>query len=86
MNKLLSRSVITAAVLGTNQALAGGLWLNEFGDFAAGRASIVFRYVDILKRQLLFIVNPIVILFEWIFLTHLFPLVKIKEILCSLIS
>jgi len=39
MKDLISRSAIAAAVLGANQALAGGLWLNEFGDFAAGRAS-----------------------------------------------
>ena len=39
MNKLISRSALAVAVLGANQALAGGLWLNEFGDFAAGRAT-----------------------------------------------
>ncbi|CAA0121292.1 Uncharacterised protein [Halioglobus japonicus] len=30
---------MTLALLGANQALAGGLWLNEYGDFAGGRAS-----------------------------------------------
>ncbi len=39
MTPLLQRSVITLALLGANQAFAGGLWLNEYGDFAGGRAS-----------------------------------------------
>ena len=30
---------MSLALLGANQALAGGLWLNDYGDFAAGRAS-----------------------------------------------
>lgn len=39
MKKIMYRSAIAMAVLGANQALAGGLWLNEFGDFSGGRAS-----------------------------------------------
>lgn len=39
MNNLLRKGAITLALLGANQALAGGLWLNEYGDFAGGRAS-----------------------------------------------
>ena len=39
MNTLLRRSAITLALLGANHALAGGLWLNEYGDFAGGRAN-----------------------------------------------
>jgi long-chain fatty acid transport protein len=39
MKSILSRSVLTLALLGANQVLAGGLWLNEYGDFAGGRAS-----------------------------------------------
>lgn len=39
MKKTIHRSAIAIALLGANQALAGGLWLNEYGDFAGGRAS-----------------------------------------------
>jgi long-chain fatty acid transport protein len=39
MKNLPSRAAIAAALLGANQALAGGLWLNEFGDFSGGRAT-----------------------------------------------
>lgn len=38
MNTLRSYAV-AAAILGTANASAGGLWLNEFGDFAGGRAA-----------------------------------------------
>ena len=39
MKTLLQRSAIALALLGANHALAGGLWLNEYGDFAGGRAN-----------------------------------------------
>lgn len=39
MNRIFTRTALATALLTTNQALAGGLWLNEFGDFAAGRAT-----------------------------------------------
>jgi long-chain fatty acid transport protein len=39
MRPLLQRSAIALSLLAANQSLAGGLWLNEFGDFAGGRAS-----------------------------------------------
>lgn len=39
MSALLKRSAVTFALLGSCQVLAGGLWLNEYGDFAGGRAS-----------------------------------------------
>jgi long-chain fatty acid transport protein len=39
MKKLFTTSAMSLALLGANQALAGGLWLNDYGDFAAGRAS-----------------------------------------------
>lgn len=39
MAPLLKRSAITIALLSANQSWAGGLWLNEYGDFAAGRAT-----------------------------------------------
>ncbi|MGB1139669.1 MAG: OmpP1/FadL family transporter [Halioglobus sp.] len=39
MKKTIHRSAIAIALLGANQALAGGLWLNEYGDFAGGRAT-----------------------------------------------
>lgn len=39
MNTLFSRCAMTVALLGANQVLAGGLWLNEYGDFAGARAS-----------------------------------------------
>ena len=39
MGKMLQSSTIALIFLGANQAVAGGLWLNEFGDFAGGRAS-----------------------------------------------
>jgi long-chain fatty acid transport protein len=39
MKKSILGSAITAALLGASQVMAGGLWLNEFGDFAGGRAS-----------------------------------------------
>lgn len=39
MKTLLKRGVIATAVLTAGQAQAGGLWLNEFGDFAAARAT-----------------------------------------------
>ena len=39
MKKALLSSAITLTMLGTTHALAGGLWLNEFGDFSGGRAS-----------------------------------------------
>lgn len=39
MKTLLSRGGVALAFLTANHALAGGLWLNEYGDFAGGRAS-----------------------------------------------
>lgn len=39
MKKSLLAGAIATAILGTSQATAGGLWLNEYGDFSAGRAS-----------------------------------------------
>lgn len=39
MKHLSSHAAIAAAILGANPALAGGLWLNEFGDFSGGRAT-----------------------------------------------
>ncbi|RLA53285.1 MAG: hypothetical protein DRQ65_06215 [Gammaproteobacteria bacterium] len=39
MKTLFKRSAFALALLGANQALAGGLWLNDWGDFAGGRAS-----------------------------------------------
>jgi len=39
MGKMRQSSTIALVLLGANQAVAGGLWLNEFGDFAGGRAS-----------------------------------------------
>ncbi|NQX87291.1 MAG: outer membrane protein transport protein [Halioglobus sp.] len=39
MKKILLGTTITLALLGAYHAVAGGLWLNEFGDFSGGRAS-----------------------------------------------
>jgi long-chain fatty acid transport protein len=39
MNRLFPCTVISFALLSANQVLAGGLWLNEYGDFAGGRAT-----------------------------------------------
>tara|TARA_R110002072_G_scaffold290725_1_gene458479 strand:- start:2731 stop:3939 length:1209 start_codon:yes stop_codon:yes gene_type:complete len=39
MKKILPGGMITLALLGGNHAVAGGLWLNEYGDFSGGRAS-----------------------------------------------
>ena len=38
MKPLLQRSLITLALLGANQALAGGLWITEYGQPTMGRA------------------------------------------------
>lgn len=38
MKHLLQRSIITLALLGANQVLAGGLWITEFGQPTQGRA------------------------------------------------
>jgi long-chain fatty acid transport protein len=39
MRKVLRGLTVAAAVVGASSASAGGLWLNEFGDFAGGRAA-----------------------------------------------
>jgi long-chain fatty acid transport protein len=39
MNNTLRRCTIAAAILSSSAASAGGLWLNEFGDLAGGRAA-----------------------------------------------
>ena len=39
MKKSALSCAITATLLGVSQAYAGGLWINDFGDFAGGRAS-----------------------------------------------
>ncbi len=39
MKKILRDGAVALALLGANHALAGGLWLNEYGDFSGGRAS-----------------------------------------------
>ena len=39
MKKILQSTTITLVMLGGNHAVAGGLWLNEYGDFSGGRAS-----------------------------------------------
>lgn len=39
MKKKLLGSTITLVILCANHAFAGGLWLNEYGDFSGGRAS-----------------------------------------------
>jgi len=39
MNKTILRCAVTAAALSAGPVFAGGLWLNEFGDFSGGRAS-----------------------------------------------
>ena len=39
MKKILPGGTITLALLSANHAFAGGLWLNEYGDFSGGRAS-----------------------------------------------
>lgn len=39
MKNTLRGCAIAAAILSTSAASAGGLWLNEFGDFAGGRAA-----------------------------------------------
>lgn len=39
MMKTLKGCTIAAAILGASTTSAGGLWLNEFGDFAGGRAA-----------------------------------------------
>ena len=38
MKPLLQRSLLTLALLGANQALAGGLWITEYGQPTQGRA------------------------------------------------
>ena len=38
MKHLSQRSIITLALLGANQVLAGGLWITEFGQPTQGRA------------------------------------------------
>jgi long-chain fatty acid transport protein len=39
MKKAIRGLTIAAAVVGAGSASAGGLWLNEYGDFAGGRAA-----------------------------------------------
>lgn len=39
MNKKLISTAITALLLGAANSQAGGLWLNEYGDFSGGRSS-----------------------------------------------
>jgi len=39
MKKAILGCAVTAALVNTSNVMAGGLWLNEFGDFAGGRAS-----------------------------------------------
>ena len=39
MKKILQSITTALVLLGSNHVLAGGLWLNEYGDFAGGRAS-----------------------------------------------
>lgn len=39
MNNKIIRTAIVAAACGAAQAQAGGLWLNQYGDFASGRSS-----------------------------------------------
>jgi long-chain fatty acid transport protein len=39
MKRTILRCAVAAALVNTGNAVAGGLWLNDFGDFAGGRAS-----------------------------------------------
>lgn len=39
MKRTILRCAVAAALVHTGNAVAGGLWLNDFGDFAGGRAS-----------------------------------------------
>jgi len=39
MKGMLRHTTIAIVLLGSNHAVAGGLWLNEYGDFVGGRAS-----------------------------------------------
>jgi long-chain fatty acid transport protein len=39
MNRIFKGAAIAGAMLGAGAASAGGLWLNEYGDFAGGRAA-----------------------------------------------
>ena len=39
MIPLLKQGMTTLLLLGASHVSAGGLWLNEVGDFAGGRAS-----------------------------------------------
>lgn len=39
MTRIFNGAVVAAAMLGASAASAGGLWLNEYGDFAGGRAA-----------------------------------------------
>ena len=39
MKKTILRTAVITALFGATQAQAGGLWLNQFGDFASGRSS-----------------------------------------------
>ncbi|HEY6131959.1 MAG TPA: outer membrane protein transport protein, partial [Halioglobus sp.] len=39
MIRIVKGCTVAAAIVGASAASAGGLWLNEFGDFASGRAA-----------------------------------------------
>ncbi len=39
MKSILRACSVAAVVVSANTASAGGLWLNEYGDFAGGRAA-----------------------------------------------
>jgi len=39
MTRIFRGAAVAAAMLGAGSASAGGLWLNEYGDFAGGRAA-----------------------------------------------
>jgi long-chain fatty acid transport protein len=39
MKKTVLGSLFVSGLIGTGNAMAGGLWLNEFGDFSGGRAA-----------------------------------------------
>lgn len=39
MNRKITSAAITALLMGATNSQAGGLWLNEYGDFSGGRSS-----------------------------------------------
>ena len=50
MKPLLQRSLIALALRGANQALAGGLWITEYGQPTQGRAGAGDRAEQLARK------------------------------------